>query len=102
MGYLAKWEEGGRVVLEADTVSCNHCQRVMNKKTWRDDGGWCFGCGKPVCSPCFRLAVSPLGTTQTILVADSPFTVKMAGCQPFKKQIDQAWDELERRRALWR
>jgi len=101
MGYLIKWEEGGaKIVLEADTVSCYHCQTVMNKKTWRDDGGWCFGCGRPVCLPCFRRVVGPPGLQEVIVVAGRPELIPISGCQPFKKQIDVAWDLLNRRRAL--
>ena len=80
MGYLLKWEEGGaKIVLEADTIGCTHCQKVLLKLKWREQGGWCFGCGVPVCYDCF-------------------VRMQTAGCQPFKKQIDMAWDNLMRRR----
>jgi hypothetical protein len=79
MGYLLKWEEGGaKLILEADTVSCSHCQRVLPKKGWREQGGWCFGCGHPVCYRCLQ-------------------SIPLAGCLPFKKKIDQAWDKLHHR-----
>ena len=56
-------------LLERDTVSCGHCQRVIfvkpnsastiylifNRQTWRWDevpGAGCFRCGRPVCLTC--------------------------------------------------
>ncbi len=80
MGYLVKWEEGGaKIVLEADTIACRHCQRVLLKHLWRDQGGWCFSCGYPVCYVCF-------GKMQT------------EGCKPFMKQIEQAFEQLQKGR----
>ena len=82
MGYLVKWEEGGaKIVLEADTVDCRHCQKVLLKHTWRTQGGWCFGCGWPVCLPCFQ-------------------KLQTEGCLPYKQRIDRAVDQLMRRRML--
>ena len=79
MGYLLKWTEGGaKVELEADTVSCSHCQRVMTRLAWKQQGGWCYGCGHPICVPCAKLS------WQT-------------GCVPFQKQVELAL----RRRRLW-
>ena len=79
MGYLVKWEEGGaKIVLEADTIACRHCQKVLLKNTWREEGGWCFSCGHPVCYGCF---------------------VKMQteGCQPFMKLVEEKVEELHKK-----
>jgi hypothetical protein len=91
MGYLKKWEEGGgKVTLEIDTEPCSHCQRVLPKQTWTlpgqppigvAKGQWCSGCGKVICKHCYPIMVQE-------------------GCKPFKQKIDQAVDEMYKRR-LW-
>jgi len=61
---------GGRKS-EADVQSCSHCQRVILMQQWKEDGGWCGRCMKPICGPC----------------ADR---MQTRGCEPFIKQIEQA------------
>lgn len=79
MGYLLKWTEGGaRVELEADTLSCTHCQKVMTKADWKKRGAWCFKCGHAICPRCHGLS------WQT-------------GCVPFMQQVEHA---LRRQRIL--
>jgi hypothetical protein len=80
MGYLITWGEQGTKIVERDTVSCRHCQRVMPKKEWTDRGARCAACGwVPVCLSCFQ-EMERLGY-----------------CRPWKEQIDRAWDQLQRR-----
>jgi len=80
MGYLLKWTEGGaKVELEADTLSCSHCQKVLLKQRWKQNGAWCFCCGHAICQVCHEK------TWKT-------------GCVPFMKDIDQ---QLQRQK-LWR
>jgi hypothetical protein len=79
MGYLVKWEEGGaKIVLEADTIDCRHCQKVLLKHAWREQGGWCFKCGWPVCAPCFA-------------------KLQTDGCRPFRQQVEHAWEQLHKK-----
>jgi len=53
MGYLLKWTEGGaKIELEADTISCSHCQKVLLKNRWKKQGAWCWRCGHAICSMC--------------------------------------------------
>lgn len=96
MGYLLTWGEEGRNLLERDTVSCNHCQKVLAKATWRDDGGWCFSCGRPVCIECFGRLHGPPGIQQKLIVNGTPLLINVSGCRPFKKHIDEAWDLLNK------
>lgn len=37
---------------EADMMGCKHCQRLMKKRDWQADGGFCHGCDAAVCGPC--------------------------------------------------
>jgi len=82
MGYLLKWSEGGaKIDLEADTISCSHCQKVVCKQTvvvdgraitgWNERGAWCWGCGKPLCLSCYG-------------------RLSQTGCIPFLKQMEKA------------
>jgi len=72
MGYLLKWTDGGaKIELEADTVSCSHCQRVMTVQHWKQEGPWCYCCAHAICLPC--LAIN-----------------RKTGCVPFMKQVDLA------------
>ena len=47
MGYLVKWEDGGTVTREVDTLACRHCQRVLLKPAHqlrdRASGRWLTG-----------------------------------------------------------
>jgi hypothetical protein len=80
MGYLVTWGEEGQGVIERDTVWCRHCQRVLEKKSWLEQGARCSACGlAPVCHPCFQEME------------------RIGYCRPWKKLIDQEWDRLHRR-----
>lgn len=37
---------------EADMLGCSHCQRLMKKGDWKNDGGFCHSCDAPVCGRC--------------------------------------------------
>lgn len=78
MGYLHKWDRGGKTTLEADTVSCSHCQRVMTLEDWKREGPWCYCCGHAICLYCLQAN-------------------RKTGCVPFMKKVDQA---LRRRKLL--
>lgn len=80
MGYVITWGEEGTDVTERDTVSCRHCQRVMPKKGWLEQGARCSACGlAPVCLPCFKEME------------------RIGYCRPWKAKIDLAWSALQRR-----
>jgi hypothetical protein len=83
-GYLFNDDRasGGKVT-EADILCCRHCEKILIKTRWKEDGGWCGRCGAPVCGPC----------------ADA---ITTKGCTPFIKRIDEQVDRLERRQALVR
>ena len=74
---------GGKLE-EADVLSCNHCQKLLVGRNWRDDGGWCGSCGQPVCGPCADKILLPLD--------------QGGGCVPFVKRVEQALDENYRRK----
>lgn len=64
---------GGRLS-EADVQTCSHCQKILLMQGWKDDGGFCGKCMKPICGPC----------------ADRMLT---HGCEPFIQHIER---QLER------
>ncbi len=64
---------------EADIQTCTHCQKVIKLQDWKDDGGFCGRCMKPICGPC----------------ADRMLTY---GCEPFIKQIESALESEYRRK----
>lgn len=45
----------GGVREENDLLGCSHCQKLMERKLWADDGGFCHSCDRPVCGPCADL-----------------------------------------------
>lgn len=60
-------------------VGCGHCQRLMLKCDWAEDGGHCGCCMKPTCGPC----------ADRILVH---------GCETFVRQLESNLDAAYRRR----
>jgi hypothetical protein len=71
-GYFANNIEYGRKQ-EADVQTCPHCERVILMQKWKDDGGFCGRCMKPICGPC----------------ADRMLT---HGCEPAMQRIERAFD----------
>lgn len=55
---------------EADVATCPHCERVIFLQKWKDDGGFCGKCMKPICGPC----------------ADRAMTF---GCEPFMQKLEK-------------
>lgn len=51
-------------LVEADTFTCCHCQRVvaMHDRTGKkvDLGGFCLKCMKPTCGPCVDVDCDPI------------------------------------------
>jgi hypothetical protein len=37
---------------EDDTLACGHCDRGLLKSKWKESGGMCFVCSKPLCRGC--------------------------------------------------
>jgi hypothetical protein len=69
-GYLIITGPDGPAV-EADTISCAHCQRVVImpvRTTDVPDGGWCMTCARALCGPCADAGV----------------------CTPFEKRLARA------------
>lgn len=71
---------GGRF-LEANFHTCAHCQKGMVISAWKEDGGWCGKCSKPICNTC----------------ADRMLT---KGCEPFEALIAKAVEASYRRARL--
>lgn len=84
----------GREILDRDTITCGHCQRIVLVKpgtgstvyllaragTWREEpGAFCRVCMSPICLPC----------------------CDRGGCTPWERQLEvsEARDRL-RRQAL--
>lgn len=49
--YVGPDAPGGRV--EADFLTCRHCQQGMLKTAWQEKGAMCFNCESPICSNCY-------------------------------------------------
>jgi hypothetical protein len=76
-GYACIVEEFG--TREADTFTCNHCQKVVAVKAGAsptDLGGYCGGCSKMICPKCVGKA-----------------------CLPFEKLFERLERDYERRRS---
>jgi ribosomal protein S27AE len=71
---------GGKLV-EADFKTCAHCQMGMLMTAWKEEGGWCGKCMKPICHFC----------------ADRMLT---HGCEPFEAKIAAAIEAGIRRARL--
>lgn len=72
MGYLkADDRNSGGKLDEADMLGCNHCQALIRKSLWSDDGGFCHGCDAPVCASCCD-------------------KIPREGCAPFIAQLERA------------
>ena len=82
MGYIVKGNKGSDKISEQDCVACAHCQAVVIVEHYVKQGGWCWHCGATLCYLCAE-------------------TAKTEGCVPFKKQIDELVDRMERD-AAWR
>lgn len=64
---------------EDDTLACSHCSQGLLKTKWKEHGGLCFICSKPLCPKCAARA-------------------QQFGCEgPEVKKIEQAVDEAYRR-----
>lgn len=82
-GYLCNDNRASGHGLKEDHIYvCEHCQKVLEAKDWKEDGGFCGRCMKPVCGPCADL-------------------MQTRGCEPYLKKIEQAL-ELNARRAQFR
>lgn len=57
---------------EHDIQCCPHCQAVIKLDVWKDDGGWCGKCRKPICGPCAERALTE-------------------GCVPFIARLEREW-----------
>jgi hypothetical protein len=64
---------------EDDIIACAHCAKALKKHLWKQHGGMCCVCAKPLCTVC---------TQRTFNV----------GCEgPQEKQIERAVNEFYRR-----
>ena len=73
-GYFVN-DKDLRTRQEADVQTCSHCQAVILMQRWKDDGAFCRGCMKPICSLC----------------GDRMLTY---GCEPFLKRLEQFTDAM--------
>jgi hypothetical protein len=60
----------GGTLEESDVLGCLHCQALIMKAAWVEEGAYCHKCDGPICSECD----------------------KNPDCVPFMKQLDQAVD----------
>lgn len=79
MGYLLvdNRTSGGRLD-EADLFGCNHCDKLMRRQDWREEGGFCHCCARPVCLACAH-------------------AMDIGGCVPSMKKLEQAVEQAYRR-----
>lgn len=75
LGYLVNDDRasGGKKT-ESDMLGCGHCQALMRRGDWQEDGGHCSCCDTAVCGPC----------------ADRILTV---GCESFLRQLERSLNE---------
>ena len=79
-GYLINDNRAsGGNLEEADVLACNHCQKLLVGKDWRDNGGWCGQCGQPMCAECADLFLKPPD--------------EGGGCVPFIKIVEENLDK---------
>jgi hypothetical protein len=72
---------GQAQVREIDTVTCAHCQFIIQVPPGvspADLGGWCFRCAAPVCGPC----------------------AEAGGCRPWEAQMERIEARERLRRAV--
>ena len=70
---------GPRVNWEADTLTCQHCNRVYVIAASRgstDPGGWCRLCMAPICSPCVGKPCVPLEKQIEKMEADAAWAAQ--------------------------
>ena len=60
---------------EADILGCNHCQKLLIKSEWTQDGAFCGSCCQPICGECGDRMLLPLD--------------KGGGCIPFIKKVEE-------------
>ena len=59
--------------LTEDAVqTCSHCQAIIKMSEWKQDGGWCSRCEKPLCNH-----------------ADCMAQTARLGCVPFIQQLER-------------
>jgi hypothetical protein len=69
----------GGALQEDDLLGCAHCPRPVKKAKWKNAGGMCVPCGKPLCFACFE-------------------RTKEFGCEgPYEKKIIEAVNNSYRR-----
>ena len=77
-GYLQQDNRAsGGGVEEADVWTCSHCQAIILVNKWKQEGGFCHSCDKPICFTCFEKA-------------------KVEGCVPWRKKVDSALENRYR------
>jgi hypothetical protein len=67
-GYAVINDPDGPLV-ESDTITCSHCQRIVFMKpgVTQDSGGFCRMCMKCICGPC----------------------VDVGSCTPFERKLEE-------------
>lgn len=77
--YRSDNRVSGGKLRQADIQTCWHCQAIVKLNEWKEDGGFCRGCMKPVCNLC----------------ADE---MLVYGCVPFMKKLETAMNLGEKYR----
>lgn len=68
--YNSRYSADSRVV-EDHIHTCSHCQAVIKMSEWKEAGGWCGKCEKPLCDH-----------------PDCMAETALKGCIPFIKKIE--------------
>lgn len=68
----------GGLLFEDDLLGCKHCQGLIDKSKWRQQGAFCHACDSPLCSYCDQRQ-------------------PQFGCEVFEKQISQAIENSYRK-----
>ena len=52
--YLNDDRNSGGGKVEDDVILCGHCQAVLKKSQWLQDGGYCSSCDGSLCAACAK------------------------------------------------
>lgn len=81
-GYLSNDNRNsGGVHEEDDILGCKHCQALIRKQEWKQQGGFCRACDSPLCVSC-------------------AYRAQKFGCEVFARQVENALHQIHLREQM--